>query len=129
MIKPTLEYAWSSCTQKNIDLLEAVQRQSARFVFNNYSSYTSVSEMLRKLDFKTLSDRRNESRLILLCKIIIGIDTPDILFPKRSLHSTRGHLLRLLPPFTRINCYHNSFFFPQSEDGALFQNLWLVQQV
>jgi len=46
MIKPVLQYAsaiWSPYTQKNIDLVEAVQRQSVRFIFNNYSSY---SEML-----------------------------------------------------------------------------------
>jgi len=80
MIKPTLEYIsaiWSPYTQKNT--VEAVQRQSAKFIFKNYSSYTSVSEIfLSKLDFKTLSDRRNESRLILLYKIInnlVDIDT------------------------------------------------------
>jgi len=42
MIRPILEYAsaiWSPYTQKNIDLLEAVQRQSVRFIFNNYSPY------------------------------------------------------------------------------------------
>jgi len=51
MIRPilSLEYAsdiWSPHTQKNIDLLEAVQRQSVRFIFNNYLPYASVSEML-----------------------------------------------------------------------------------
>jgi len=44
--------------------LEAVQRQSARFICNNYSPYASVSEMLNKFDFKTFTERRNESKLI-----------------------------------------------------------------
>ena len=68
MIRPILEYAsaiWSPYTQKSIDLLEAVQRLSVRFIFNNYSLYASVSKMLNKLDFKTLTERRNESKLIL----------------------------------------------------------------
>jgi len=51
MIKPILEYAytiWSQYTQKNIDLVEAVQRQSA-----SYSSYASVSEMLTLRPYQT----------------------------------------------------------------------------
>ena len=49
MIRPILEYAsaiWSLYTQKNNDLLEPVQGQSVRFIFNNYLPYASVSEML-----------------------------------------------------------------------------------
>ena len=63
MIRPILEYAsaiWSPYTQRNVDLVEAVQRRSVRFIFNNYSPYASVTEMLERLDFKTLAERRNE---------------------------------------------------------------------
>ena len=63
MIRPILEYAsaiWSPYTQRNVDLVEAIQRRSVRFIFNNYSPYASVTEMLERLDSKTFAERRNE---------------------------------------------------------------------
>jgi len=116
MVKPVLEYAsiiWSPYTQKNVDLVEAVQRRSARFIFNKYSQYSSVTEMLNKLRFKTLADRRNDLKLTMLYKIVnelVDIDTRDILSPRPSTHDTRGHYLRFLQLPTRINAYHHSFF-------------------
>ena len=55
-----------------------------RFIFNNYSPYASVTEMLERIDFKTLAERRNESKLMYLYKIVnnlVEINTDDILFP------------------------------------------------
>ena len=69
--------------------------------------------MLERIDFKTLAERRNESKLIYLYKIVndlVEINTGDILFPQPSIHNTRGHQLRFLLPPTRINSYHYSFF-------------------
>jgi len=66
-----------------------------------------------KLDFKTLTERRNESKLILFYKILnnlVDIDTSNILYPRPTVHDTRGHHLRFLPLTTRVNSYHNSFF-------------------
>ena len=112
MIRPILEYA-SAIWQRNVDLVEAAQRRSVRFIFNNYSPYASVTEMLERIDFKTLAERRNESKLIYLYKIVnnlVEINTDDILSPQPSIHNTRGHQLRFLLPPTRINSYHYSFF-------------------
>ena len=116
MIRPILEYAsaiWSPYIQMNVDLVEAVQRRSVRFIFNNYSPYASVTETLERIDFKTLAERRNETKLIYLYKIannLIEINTDDILFPRPPIHNTRGHQPRFLPPPNRINSYHYSFF-------------------
>ena len=52
LVKLILEYAsiiWAPHTQKDIRVLEKVQRNAARFVHNNYSHYASVSEMLYKM--------------------------------------------------------------------------------
>ena len=71
MIRPILEFAsaiWSQYTQRNVDLAEAVQTRLVRFIFNNYSPHASVTEMLERIDFKTLAERRNESKLIYLYK-------------------------------------------------------------
>ena len=66
MIRSILEYAsivWSPYTQRNIQLIESVQRRSARFTLNDYSPYNSVTNMLIYLDWNSLENRRNELRL------------------------------------------------------------------
>ena len=49
LVKSVLDYAatvWSPYTQKDIDMVEQIQRRAARFIFNNYSRLASISEML-----------------------------------------------------------------------------------
>jgi hypothetical protein len=50
--------------------LESIQRRTARFSYNDYGRTTSVTEMMKKLDWKPLSERRREQRLILMYKIV-----------------------------------------------------------
>jgi len=61
---------WSLYTQTNIHQLEMVQRKVARFVFNNYSQYYSITKMLNELDWKSLEKQRNESILVMFYKNI-----------------------------------------------------------
>ena len=99
---------WFPYTQKNIQLIESVQRRAARFVTNDYSSSTSVTNLLSDLGWKPLSHRRNKLRLLMFYKIIqhlININTDSLLIPKPSIHITRGHDMRFLQPSTRINAY------------------------
>ena len=75
LVRPILEYAsnvWSPHCNKDIQLIEAVQRRAARFTVNCYSRYESVSSMLEKLNWPTLKDRRNELKLVMMYKIIHG---------------------------------------------------------
>ena len=60
-----LPFSLLTVTQKNIDLLEAVQRQSVQFnlFFNNYLPNASVSEMLILILSKK---EKYESKLIVL---------------------------------------------------------------
>ena len=115
MVRSILDYAsaiWSPYTQKNIQTLESVQRRSARFVFNDYSPYNSVSNMLTNLGWSPLADRRNEHRLIMLFKIIHHIVdiNADVLLPAcPCTHSTCGHSKRFLQLPARTNAYSNSF--------------------
>ena len=116
MVRSILDYAstiWSPYTKRNIQAIESVQRRSARFVLNRYSSFDSVSNMLTDLGWNLLSDRRNKLRVLLLFKIIhhlVDIDIDDLLPPRPSNHSTRGHSERFLQLSSRINAYSNSFF-------------------
>ena len=50
-----------------------MQRRAARFVKSRYSRYFSVSDMHDVLEWPPLSQRRQEARLILFCKIINGL--------------------------------------------------------
>ena len=116
LIKPILEYAcvvWDPYTQKDILAIESVQRRCARFVYNNYSSYASVTNMLQNLNWPPLAHCRNQLKAITMFKImhqLIDIPADTILIPAPSNYSLRGHSMRLLQPNTRVNSYLNSFF-------------------
>jgi len=58
-----VEYAsaiWSPYTTSDITTLEAVQCKAARFVCNDFSSYSSVTAMLNNLKWNSLEDRRKQ---------------------------------------------------------------------
>ena len=74
-MRPCLEYAaaiWDPYDQKQIQNLEKIQRRVARFVSNDYHTTSSVSKMLEKLEWPSLEQRRLESRLVMLQKILDG---------------------------------------------------------
>ena len=56
----------------NCDLLEKIQRRSARFVKGDYRTTSSVTQMLHDLGWRDLSDRRRDLRLALLYKVVTG---------------------------------------------------------
>ena len=104
---------WAPHTNKDISLIESVQRRAARFVFNNYSTTSSVTEMLQRLNWKPLVHCRNQLKAITIFKIIhnlIDIPANTHLIPLSSDHNTRGHQRRFKQPITRINSYLHSFF-------------------
>ena len=113
VVKFILEYAspvWSPYTKQDINRLEKVQCQSARFIMGGYSSYSSVSDMLKRLQLPSLEHRRSNSNIILLYKTInnvISISSDDLV----SLTlATRGHQHRFPHIYTRNSSYHHSFF-------------------
>ena len=60
LVRPQLEYsgeAWSPYTQNDINRLEQVQRQAARFVHSDYRKTTHVTPLLQDLDWDTLHHR------------------------------------------------------------------------
>ena len=96
-VRPILEYAsavWSPCTKADKYKLEMSQRKAARFVYNHYSSYSSVTNMLQQLNWESLEHRRIKATIIMFYKIINNIVSVN--FPQHFQHlttRTRGHHL------------------------------------
>lgn len=112
-VRPIVEYAstvWSPYVKSDIERLEMVQRKAARFVYNNFSTYSSVSSMLSQLNWQSLEERRTNAIVTMFYKIInnlISIDFSHDLRPVMS--STRGYLKRFISLPARINSYYHSF--------------------
>ena len=60
--KSSMPPVWSPYTQANINKVEKVQRRAARWVFNDYSSYSSVTQMLNTLGWRSLEQGRADTR-------------------------------------------------------------------
>ena len=76
LVRPQVECAfsvWSPCTKENIEKIEMVQRRAARWVTNDYSPYSSVSNMLSNLGWRSLENRRYDARLITFYKVVHGL--------------------------------------------------------
>ena len=62
---------WDPYIQEDIQRIEMVQRRAARWVvLSDYSTYSSVSDMLGRLGWRTLEQRCVYSRLVLFYKIV-----------------------------------------------------------
>ena len=111
--------SWSTLLQYGTPTLrktykknESVKRRVARWVLVDYSSYSSVTDMIGKLGWRTLEQRRTDSRLILFYNIIYGyvaIPLPSyvIPLPRASLTS---HPLAYRQISTRTDYYKYSFY-------------------
>ena len=117
-MKPVLDYAatvWSPYTQKDIDMVEQVQRRAARFIFNNYSSLASISEMLTDLKWATLTHSRKEQKAVMLYKIVhhlVDIPASNYLTPTTTSDITRGHHKRFLQPSSTYSQHIFIFILP-----------------
>ena len=97
-IRPGLEYCqsvWSPYLQKDINLLESVQRRATKMVTGMHN--LSYEQRLEKLDLFSLKHRRDRGDMILVFKIIknlVNVDTSDF-FKFKAHSSTRGHNMKL----------------------------------
>ena len=116
--RPQLEYAsttWSSYTVSDSYKLESVQRRAAIWVTRDYRYTSSVSAMLQGLNWRTLDQRRIDSRLVLLYKVTYGL----------VAISAADYLVRNTRPFIRthplayrqistLKDYYKFTFFPRT---------------
>ena len=94
LVRPHLEYAvsvWDRHVTKQKQALEKVQQRAARWVTNQHDSMSSVTAILKELDWQPLELRRVHSRLCLLYQITNGIvATPHIPYLLPRSHASRS---------------------------------------
>ena len=117
LIRPKIEYAsaiWDPQQAYIIDNIESLQNRAARFIFSDYSRFTSVTALKARAGLHNLSHRRKLARLSLFHRIyhhpLLHDDffqSPLAIFPRRD------HPLKI----KRITCHTSSFansFIPKT---------------
>ena len=84
-----------------------VPRKAARFVFNDFSTYSSVTAMLQELNWHSLQDRRIQSVFYKIINNLVDVDFTSYLIP--SVSQTGGHHFKFRQLHTRINSFQSSF--------------------
>ena len=118
LVRPQVEYAsavWSPCTKENINKIEKVQRMAAIWVSNDYSLYSSVTDMLSNLGWRSLENRRTDTHLVMFYKIVYGlvvIPLPSY-FEHPEVKTRHMHSLSYRQTYTSV-CSYKYYFFPIS---------------
>ena len=109
-----LEYCstiWNPWQKTLSQKIESVQRSAARYVCNNYNYTSSVTSMLKALNWHTLEYRRNQSSLMYFYKIrnvLVHVDHHHLI-PTRNLN--------YLIPHSNTQ-YHSNSYFPRTIPGT-----------
>ena len=113
LVRTCLEYAaaiWDPHDKKHTQNLEKIQRRAARFVCNYYHTTISVSKMLEKLDWPALEHREQETRHVMLRKILDGdlkVNLEGI--RPAPTRQRRGHNKQLEVPFCNKDLRQKAF--------------------
>ena len=100
--------------------IEKIERRAARWVLSDYSYYGSVVDMLDRLKWPTLQERRHVNRLSQFHKIVYQL-TPSIQlpsyilptqFPTRQLHRSTPLHAFINPVSSTLMCQKS--FFPNT---------------
>ena len=114
LVRPLLEYSssvWDPYTVSLSNKVDKIQRRAARFVYNDYSPHSSVTEMLKDLGWESLEDRRTVNRLAIFHKARLGL----LALPINNLQPVRRfsryhHSNSFINISTNKDCYKFSFF-------------------
>ena len=108
------EYAstvWYPHHDKDINKVEAVQRRAARWAIRDYEYTTSVTAMLKDLNWPPLDQRRIDNRLLMMYKVtydLVAIPAPEYLV--RNTSSLFGLYLQI----HTLKDYNRFTFFPRT---------------
>ena len=101
--------------EDNINKIEKAQRRAARWVLNDYSSTSSVTDMLSNLGWRSLVNRHTNTRLTMFYKIVytlVAIPLPSY-FENPEVYTRHMHSLSYRQIHTSV-CYYKYSFFPIS---------------
>ena len=118
LVRPQVEYwsvVWSPYTKENKGKIEMVQRRAARWVSNDYSIYSSVTEMMSNLGWRSVENRRYDACLLMFYKIVYGlvaIPVPSYL-EHPEVYTRHTHHLAYIQIHTSV-CYCQYSFFPMT---------------
>ena len=95
--------------------IEMLQRRTARWTLKRYHNTSTVSNMLHDLGWRSLEQRRADSRLTVMYKIYNGhvpINASKYLWPmaRRSLHLHSNSFI----PLSTSTSSHRLSFFPKN---------------
>ena len=116
LVRPQVEYApavWSPYIKEKINKIEKVQRRAARWVLNDYSSYSSVTDMLSNLGWRSLENTPTNTRLAMFYKTVyslVAIPLPSY-FEHPDVYTCHIHDLSYRQIRTSV-CYYKYSFFP-----------------
>ena len=115
MIRPVLEYGnvlYDNCTQQNRLKLENIQRQAALICTGGYR-HTDYNNLLKELNWESLTNRRKLHKLVILYKII-NKTYPNYLQVFLNLNQNQTHNTRqrhnFRPRYSRLDNSFKSFF-------------------
>ena len=87
-----------------------VQRKAARFVFNDYSRHSSVTDMLNQLNWQSLEKQRDDLTFLMFYKIINQyLDVPCDHILQKPFNFTRSGNRKFLHLPSRIDSFKHSF--------------------
>ena len=113
LVRPHLEYcvqAWRPHMQKDIDLIDSVQRRATKRIPNLKNK--TYEERLNNLHLTTLETRRLRGDLIEVFKICKGLDfvEPSLFFTFSTAPTIDlGHTLKLVKPRCHLDIRKFSF--------------------
>ena len=116
LVRSQLAYAsavWSPYINENIGKIEKIQRRAARRVSNDYSTYSSVTDMLSSLGWRSLENWRIDARLTMFYKIVyslVAIPLPSY-FVHPEVYTHHMHSLSYRQIHTSV-CYYQYSFSP-----------------
>jgi len=109
MCRSVLEYAspiWDPYLQRDIDSLERIQRKAGRFTTRDFRQRSSVTAMMRSLQWEPLADRRTKARVILMYLIL----NDEVAIPISPSILQLGRRGRFIQPAHHYQQYKHSFY-------------------